>query len=172
MSITIKLLIIAATVVLSGVFVAAEVAVLTARRRMLGQAATLARFLPTLQVASTLLVTVGSVIGGATLTGPLSERLAKSSIGIVAANHAVIALTLVVLGLTFAVLVVGQFVPRQLARSNAEVIARRLPRPVAAVQTILRPLVWLPEAVGHLVLRCLGAVLPRSGRCASKTSST
>src|SRR5271166_3447431 len=141
MSFTLKLLIIAAIVLLSGVFVAAEVAALTARRRMLGQAVPLSRFLPTLQVASTLLMTVGSAIGGATLTAPLSERLAKSSVTLVAANHAVIALTLVVLGLTFAVLVVGQFVPRQLARSNAEAIARWLPRPIAAVQTILRPLV-------------------------------
>jgi putative hemolysin len=144
-------------VLLSGFFVAAEVAALTARRRMLGQAVPLVRLLPTLQVASTLLMTVGSAIGGATLTGPLSERLAESSIGLVAANHGGIALTLVVLGLTFAVVVFGQFVPRQLARSNAEAIARWLPRPIAALQTIVRPLVWLPEAVAQLVLRCLGA---------------
>ncbi len=106
MSFTLKLLIIAAILVLSGFFVAAEVAVSTARRRMLGQATPLAQFLPTLQVASKLLMTVGSVIGGATLTGPLGEWLAKSSIVLVAANHRAIAVALVILGLAFAVLVI------------------------------------------------------------------
>ena len=156
MPFTLKLLIIAAIVLLSGLFVAAEVAILTARRRMLGQVTLLTQFLPTLQTAATMLLTIGVAIGGATLTGPLSERLATSSIVPLAAHHAVIALTLVVLGLAFAILVFGQFVPRQVARSNAESIARWLSRPIVAVQTILRPLVWLPEAVAHLVLRCLG----------------
>jgi putative hemolysin len=156
MSITITLLIIAAIVLLSGFFVAAEVAALTARRRMLGQSVPLARFLPTIQVAATLLLTIGSAIGGATLTGPLSVWLAKSTVSLVASNHVVIALTLVVLGLAFVVLVFGQFVPRQLGRSHAETIARSLPRPIAAAETILRPLIWVPEAFANLLLRCLG----------------
>jgi putative hemolysin len=156
MSFTIKLLIIAAIAVLSGFFVAAEVAVLSARRKMLGQGVSLARLLPTIQVTATLLMTFGAAIGGATLTAPLGEWLATSSVNFVAAYHAAIALTVVVLGVAFVMLVFGQLVPRQLGRSNADLIARWLPRPIAAVQAILRPLVWPSEAVAHLVVRCLG----------------
>jgi putative hemolysin len=153
---TIKLLIIAAIILLSGFFVAAEVAVLTARRRTLGQAVPPAKYLPTTQAAATVLMTLGSAIGGATLIAPLSDWLAASSIGPIAANHTAIALTIAILGLAFVVLVFGQLVPRQLGRCNAEAIAGWLPRPLAAMQTVIRPILWVPEAVAHLVVRCLG----------------
>src|SRR5271165_7022483 len=154
MSISIELLIIAGLILANGFFAAAEVAVLTARRNRLEQQARsqnrsaekaleLAshpeKFLPAVQVGITLIATLASAFGGATLARPLSEWLAASHWPLLAENHAAIALATVVLGLTFVTIVFGELIPKQLALGNAETVARWVALPMGAVQFIARP---------------------------------
>ena len=109
MSISLELLIIAGLILANGFFAAAEVAVLTARRNRLEQqarshnrsaqkaldlASNPAKFLPAVQVGITLIATLASAFGGATLARPLSDWLAASHFALLAENHAAIALAI------------------------------------------------------------------------------
>jgi putative hemolysin len=171
MSISLELLIIAGLILANGVFAAAEVAVLTSRRSRLEQqakshtraaekalelASNPARFLPAVQLGMTLITTLASAFGGATLALPLSEWLARSRLSFVAENHATAALALVALGLTFVTIVFGELIPKQLALGNAEVVARWVALPIAGFQSVARPAIWLMEITSSLVLRLLG----------------
>src|SRR5208337_1708904 len=145
MSISLELLIIAGLILANGFFAAAEVAVLTARRNRLEQQARShdrsaqkaldlashpGKFLPAVQVGITLIATLASAIGGAALAGPLSDWLAASQFAPLAENHTAIALAMVVFGLTFMMMVFGELVPKQLALSNAEAVARWVALPM------------------------------------------
>ncbi len=171
MSISVELMIIAALILANGFFAAAEVAVLTARRNRLEQeartrsrsaekalelASNPARFLPAVQVGITLIATLASAFGGATLAWPLSDWLAASPLPLVAKNHAAIALATVVVGLTFVTLVLGELVPKQLALANAETVARWVALPMGAVQRVARPAIWTTEVASAIVLWLLG----------------
>jgi putative hemolysin len=155
MSITLELVIIAVLVMLGGFFAAADAA-LASRRSRPERQSDLARLLPTARLGAALLASAASAIGGAHLTGPLSDRLAVSSIGWLAANHAAIALTVVAIGLIAANLVIGVLVPEQIARGNADAVARGLSPQLAAVQAAVWPAVRLLDALSQLLTRCLG----------------
>ena len=171
MSITTELLIIAGLILANGFFAAAEIAVLTARRNRLEQqartqsrsarkaldlASNPGRFLPAVQLGITLIATLASAFGGATLARPLSDWLAASRYALFAENHAAIALTTVVLGLTFVTIVFGELIPKQLALSNAETVARWVALPIAGLQSIARPAIWVMEIASTVVLWLLG----------------
>ncbi len=170
MSISLELLIIAGLILANGFFAAAEIAVLTARRSRLEQVRSQNRsaqkaldlasnpgtFLPAVQVGITLIATLASAFGGATLARPLSNWLAASHIPLLAENHTAIALAIVVLGLTFVTIVFGELVPKQLALSNAETVARWVALPMAGLLRIARPAIWIMEIVSTVVLWLLG----------------
>jgi putative hemolysin len=171
MSVSLELLIIAGLILANGFFAAAEVAVLTARRNRLEQqarsrnrsaekalelASNPGRFLPAVQVGMTLITTLASAFGGATLALPLSEWLAESRFRLIAEHHATLALAVVALGLTFVTIVFGELIPKQLALGNAEAVARWVALPIAAFQTVARPAIWLMEITSGLVLWLLG----------------
>jgi putative hemolysin len=171
MSISVELMIIGGLILANGLLAAAEVAILTARRNRLEQqarsknqsaqkalelASNPSTFLPAVQAVVTLITTLASAIGGAALVQPLSEWLAASQFGLLAENHTAIALAAVVLGLTFAMIVFGELIPKQLASSNAETVARWVALPMAAVQSIARPAIWITEIASTIVLWLLG----------------
>ena len=171
MSISLELLIIAGLILANGFFAAAEIAVLTARRgrlehqarsknrsaqKALDLASHPGKFLPAVQVGMTMIATLASAFGGATLARPLSKLLATSHFALLAENHAAIALALVVLGLTFVTIVFGELVPKQLALGNAETVARWVALPMTAMLRIARPAIWVMETVSAAVLCLLG----------------
>ena len=171
MSISLELLIIAALILANGFFAAAEIAVLTARRsrlelqaksrsrsaqKALDLASNPGKFLPAVQVGMTLIATLASAIGGAALAQPLGEWLAASRVPLLVENHATTALAIVVLALTFLTMVFGELVPKHLALGNAEGVARWVAVPMAAVQTVARPAIWIMEAASTVVLWLLG----------------
>lgn len=171
MSIPLELSIIAGLILANGFFAAAEVAMLTARRNRLEQqarskdrsaqkalelASEPAKFLPAIQVAITLIATLASAFGGATLAKPLSDWLAVSRFALIAEHHTAAALATVVMGLTFVTIVLGELVPKQLALSHAEAVARWVALPIAAVHLVARPVLWLMEIASTLVLWLMG----------------
>ncbi|HCO45109.1 MAG TPA: DNA-binding protein, partial [Erythrobacter sp.] len=136
------LLIIAGLIVLNGVFAMSELAIVSARTAPLRTAAQQGnrgaqialslgaepgKFLSTVQIGITLIAIVAGAYSGASLGGPVGERLAALGVPADWADQAgfatVIALT------TYLSLVVGELVPKQVALRAAVPIAIYMARP-------------------------------------------
>ncbi|MBX3434744.1 MAG: HlyC/CorC family transporter [Pirellulales bacterium] len=167
MDTTAEVLIILGLVLLNGFFAGAEIAVLTARRNRLDQAArggsrtaqaalTLlkdtSQFLSTVQVGITGVGTFAAAYGGVSLVERLSERLANSSITLVARNAGGVSLALVTCLIAFASLVLGELVPKRIALVYAERLAQFVALPMRLLSIVTRPAVALLSFVTTAVL--------------------
>jgi putative hemolysin len=156
---------------LNGFFAAAEIAILTARRGRLEQLAdegdgasavalSLARdadrFLPTVQVGITLVGTFASAFAGARLADPLAAILGLSPVMWIADRRVGLSLGLVVCGIAFLQLIIGELVPKRIAFQNAEPIARLVAYPMLLLQRASRPAIWALHVTTSLMLRMLG----------------
>ncbi len=154
---------------LNGFFAAAEIAILTARRGRLEQwaddgdgasrvALNLAkdadRFLPTVQVGITLVGTFASAFAGFSLKGPLEEFF--QTVPWLADRASGFAITVVVCGVAFLQLILGELVPKRIAFQNAEPLARFVAYPMLILQRGSQPVIWFLKATTILVLRILG----------------
>jgi putative hemolysin len=169
MTAVLELAIIFFLIVINGVFAMSELALVSVRRARLSvlerkgvagarAALTLAedpqRFLPTVQVGVTLVSVIAGTVGGARLAAQLQPVLARLPYMAHAAEG--VSLTIVVLGITYATMVLGELVPKQLALRRPELVAIQLARPVAFLARIMSPMVWLLGLSSKLVLRLLG----------------
>jgi len=165
-------LVIGALILANGFFAASEIALLVARRGRLKQradagdhAAQVAlrlaqdsnRFLPTVQIGTTLLATIAAAIGGARIAMHLSDGLQDARWAWVAAYHEAVALTLVIVTISFLSLVFGELVPKRLALKHAASIARWVALPLDYLSRIAYPVVWIMGVSTNLVLRLVGA---------------
>lgn len=165
-----ELLVILLLILINGFFAAAEIAVLTARRGRLAQladngdgAAQVAlnlsqdaeRFLPTVQVGITLVSTIAAVFGGARLEEQLAAYFATLSWPWLANHNHSVAFTLVVVGITFTSLILGELVPKRIALQHAEPLARVVAYPMWILQRMTRPAIALLQGMTALVLRML-----------------
>lgn len=156
---------------LNGFFAAAEIAILTARRGRLEQLAEegdgasavalkLARdadrFLPTVQVGITLVGTLAAAFAGAQLKTPLAEFLQHQPIEAIAHRAELLSLGIVVFGIAFLQLIIGELVPKRIAFQNAEPIARFVAYPMMLLQRVSRPAIWFLHVTTSLILRILG----------------
>jgi putative hemolysin len=156
-------------VLVNGLFAGAELAIISARGGRLqqlaengdaGAAAALnlredpTRFLSTIQVGITLIATLAGVFGGASTAATLSETLRP--LPVVGPYAETLALVLVVVGITYLSLVVGELVPKRLALQSAEAIAARLAPAMKRLATFNRPIVALLSLSTEGVLMLLG----------------
>ena len=156
-------------IALNGVFSMSELALVSSRRARLAvlerkgiagaRAARLLaedpqRFLPTVQIGVTLVGTLAGTVGGARLAGQLAPAIARIPHMAPAAEG--VALALVVLGITYLTLVLGELVPKQLALRRPELVAIQFARPVALLSRVAAPMVWLLGKSSHVVLLLLG----------------
>ncbi|HYZ31258.1 MAG TPA: hemolysin family protein [Crenalkalicoccus sp.] len=116
------------------------------------------RFLPTVQVGITLVGILAGGFGGARLAGPLADVLAR--IPVLAGIAPQLAFALVVVAITYANLIVGELVPKQLALRDPERIAVAVARPLAWLSRVTAPLIWVMSRSSSLVLRLFGAHRP------------
>jgi putative hemolysin len=161
--------IIAGLIVLNGVFAMSELAIVSAKTaRLRGKrdkgsvsakvalslAADPGKFLSTVQIGITLIGIIAGAYSGASLGGPVGERLAMLGVPLEWADDAgfamVIALT------TYFSLVVGELVPKQMALRHAVPIALAMARPMALLARVAAPLVWLLDTSSALLIRLLG----------------
>ena len=164
------LAIIVALVVLNGLFAASELAIVSARRARLKvaidegragakQALQLAespgKFLSTVQIGISLVAIIAGAYSGSSLGGPVGERLAALGVPLEYADNAGFAL--VILLVTYASLVVGELVPKQLALRAPEKLAMLAAPPMSFLARLAAPLVWLLERSSGLLLRLFGA---------------
>jgi putative hemolysin len=164
-----EILVILALVVVNGLFSGAEIAIVGLRRTRLsqlvaeghGSARAVQRlrdrpetFLATVQIGITVVGATAAAFGGAAL----AERLAPSFevLPWLAPYAAEISLGLVVALVSSLSLVLGELVPKSLALRSAERYALAAARPLLALSTLARPLVWLLTAASNLVLRPFG----------------
>ena len=163
------LAILAALILLNGVFAMSELAIVSARtarlrmaadrgsggaRMALQLASNPGKFLSTVQIGITLVGIIAGAYSGATLGGPMAERLVLLGVPAEMADDAgfvlVIALT------TYFSLVVGELVPKQLALRAALPIAVTMSRPMAWVATAAAPFVWLLDTSSNLIMKLIG----------------
>ncbi len=157
-------------ILLNGVFAMSEIAVVTSRKARLQRLADdgspgahsalslhtePSSFLSTIQVGITTIGILSGAIGEAALADPFAVWL--SGFPLIAPYAEGIALTIVVAGLTYFAVVVGELVPKRLALIAPEGIASLISRPMILLAKAARPLVWLLSSSSSLLLRLTGA---------------
>lgn len=163
------LLIIALLIFINGVFAMSELAIVSARTARLASmaedgnrsasvamklAADPGRFLSTVQVGITLIGILAGAYSGASLGGPVGERLALLGLPTDMAASAGFA---IVIGVTaYASLVIGELVPKQIALRSAERIAIAMALPMDWLARIALPIVWLLDRTSAVIFRLMG----------------
>jgi putative hemolysin len=157
-------------ILINGILAMSEIAVVTSRKvrlqRLAEDGSPGARsalslhtepsgFLSTIQVGITTIGILSGAIGESSLADPLAAWL--SGIPTVAPYARAIAMTIVVAGLTYTAVVVGELVPKRLALMAPEAVASLVARPMIWLARVARPVVWLLSSSSNLLLRLTGA---------------
>ncbi len=152
LAILLPLAVLAFLLVLNGVFAMAELAVMTSRQSRLQQAAARGnrgaaaalqlaheptRFLSTVQVGITLIGILAGAFGENALSGKVQEAVA--TVPALERYSDQIALVVVVLGITYFSLVVGELVPKRIALAYPEAVASTIAPPL---RTLSRVAAW------------------------------
>jgi len=157
-------------ILINGVFAMSEIAVVSSRKARLqrladdgspgAQSALVlhnepSNFLSTIQVGITSIGILSGAIGESALADPLAAWL--GGFALIAPYAKAIALTIVVIVLTYVTVVVGELVPKRLGLLAPEGIASLIARPMNLLSRLTRPLVLLLSSSSSFVLRILGA---------------
>ncbi|QTD56992.1 hemolysin family protein [Parasphingorhabdus cellanae] len=161
--------IIVVLVLINGVFAMSELAIVSARKAHLHSSADQGsrgakialrlasdpgKFLSTVQIGITLIGIVAGAFSGASLGGPVAERL--TALGMPNDWSITVGFALVIGLTTYASLVIGELVPKQIALRSAEKIAVIMAPPMDLLARIAAPLVWLLDGTSALIFRLLG----------------
>ena len=164
------LLIIAGLIVLNGIFAMSELAIVSAKTTRLqaraeagSSAAQTAldlagdpgKFLSTVQIGITLVGIVAGAYSGASLGGPFGERL-ELWFGLSPDAAAQAGFAVVIALTTYATLVIGELVPKQLALRLAIPIAMVMARPMQWLAIIAAPVVWVLDFSSATIVRLFG----------------
>jgi putative hemolysin len=164
----VDLAIIVALMLLNAVFAMSELAIVSARKPRLdamarkgsgGAKAALTltedpgKFLSTVQIGITLISILAGAYSGASLGGPVGERLER--LGLPSDMAPGWGFGLVIVATTYLSLVVGELVPKQIALRSPEAIAAAMARPMGWLARLTAPLVWLLDRSTVLIFRLL-----------------
>jgi putative hemolysin len=163
------LAIILALVVINGVFAMSELAIVSAKtstleakaeagstsaRTAIALAADPGKFLSTVQIGITLIGIIAGAYSGASLGGPVGERM--TALGLPAQYADETGFAVVIALTTYLSVVVGELVPKQLALRNAVPLALIMARPMAFLWRAAAPLVWLLDTSSAAIIRLFG----------------
>ncbi|MCU0489500.1 MAG: hemolysin family protein [Anaerolineales bacterium] len=166
----IEILVIFLLILVNGLLSMSEIAIVSARQNRLqqralqgdekaGMALKLAQdptsFLSTVQVGITLVGVLTSVFGGARISDNLAGWISKSPF--LAPYSEALAVSFVVLLITYFTLVLGELAPKRLALNSPEAIARAMASPLRAISRLTYPAVRFLGFSTNLVLRLIGA---------------
>jgi putative hemolysin len=174
-ALTADLFIVLLLIIANGVFSMAEFALVSARRALLrtraeeGDAGAKAalelaedpnRFLSTVQIGITLIGILAGAFGGVRIAAYLEPSfLAVPALAPWAAG---LSIAVVVLGITFVTMVLGELVPKRIGLHRPVEISSYLARPMRFLSWLAAPVVWLVSGTTALVLRALR--IPPAGR--------
>lgn len=163
------LALLAALIILNGMFAMSEIALVTARKSRLqrlvedgDESAAVAmrlgedptQFLSTVQIGITAIGIMNGIVGESALAGPLAALLNQA--GLDEQTSSMTATTLVVVVITYFSIVVGELVPKRIGQFHAEDIATFMAKPISTLATVSRPFVFLLSVSTDALLRLLG----------------
>jgi putative hemolysin len=175
MSTPINILIVLVLIMIEGLFVAAEIALVSLRE---GQVRALAetskrgaavarltsdpnRFLAAVQIGVTSTALLSSAFGAVTLSDAAKKELIKQGMGTgLAGALGIIGVTLVI---SFVTLVIGELAPKRMALQRTEATARLFAPALNRIASFFRPVIWLLSRSTDLVVRLFGGD-PNAGR--------
>ena len=123
-------------------------------RRALALAAEPGRFLSAVQIGITLVGILSGAFSGATLGLRLGNWLVAQGVPADYAEPAGVGIVVVLI--TYASLIIGELVPKQIALRDPEAVAVRVAPAMTVVAKVTSPMVWLLDMSGRLVLALLG----------------
>jgi putative hemolysin len=121
----------------------------------LALAADPSRFLSTVQIGITLIGILAGAYSGASLGGPLAERLVAYA-GMDPETATTVGFSIVIVITTYLSLIIGELVPKQFALRNPEAIAAVMARPMNLLSKATAPFVWLLDRTSALIFRIIG----------------
>ena len=164
----VEILVIVILVIINGVCVLSETALVSSRKINLqlminegNKKAEIAldlinspnKFLSTIQIFITLISILAGAFGGATIAQRLGDYL--SQIPVFSSYSGIISVVIVVLLITYLTLIIGELVPKRIAIDYSESIAVKVARPVQILSNIVTPVVTFLSSSMELVLRIL-----------------
>ncbi|WP_106638532.1 hemolysin family protein [Allosphingosinicella vermicomposti] len=156
-------------VILNGLFAMSELAIVSSRaprlkamaksgkkgaQIALDLAADPGRFLSAVQIGITLIGILAGAYSGASLGGPVAERLMR--FGLEPETAETVGFTIVIVLTTYASLVIGELVPKQFALRRPEAIAALVSTPMLWMARITAPFVWILDKTTGLVFALFG----------------
>jgi putative hemolysin len=156
-------------IVINGLLAMSELAIVSSRparlaglvdkgvkgsRRALALASDPGKFLSTVQIGITLIGVLSGAFSGATLGQRLASWLTEAGSSQGLADT--IGVGIVVTVITYASLIVGELVPKQIALRDPEAVAVRVAPAMVLLAKISLPLVWLLDRSGKALLWLLG----------------
>ncbi len=118
------------------------------------------RFLSTVQIGITLVGILAGAFSGATLASRLGIWL--NGFALIAPHGETISVIVVVIGITYLSLIVGELVPKRVALANPERVAATVAGPMQILSRLAAPAVWLLKNSTEVILRLLGLAETRS----------
>jgi putative hemolysin len=169
MSPTVEIILILVLIIVNGLFVMSELAIVSARKVRLQQiadrgdikafaalelASSPNKFLGTVQIGITLLTILSGAYGEETISQRLTPIL--NSVFFLQPYKEQLANGLAILIITYLTLIIGELVPKRLALNNPEGIASFVALPMRMLSQIGTPIVYLLSLSTEAVLRILG----------------
>ena len=160
-----EICIVAALIVINGLLAMSELAIVSSRparlrrmvdmgvsgsRRALALASDPGKFLSTVQIGITLVGILSGAFSGATVGLRLARWL--MSLGLSANVADAIGIAAVVAVITYASLIIGELVPKQIALHNPEAVAVKVAPAMTILAKAALPLVWVLNVSGKAVL--------------------
>jgi putative hemolysin len=155
-------------IIINGIFVLSEIALVSSRKARLRQRAnegdrgsqkalelanTPNRFLSTAQIGITFISILAGAFGGATIASEVEARI--SNIPILAPYSHFVGIVLVVIGISYLSLVLGELVPKRLGMSNPEKVASAIASPISTLSVLLSPVVQVLSISTDVVLKII-----------------
>lgn len=153
---------------INGIFVMAEIALVSARksrleldanrgdkmaRKALEQASNPSRLLSTIQIAITLIGILMGVFSSDEVSAGMSELLEKYGFSPGVSHTA--GLVIVIAIVTFVSILIGELVPKRIGLINPERVARVMAGPLDFFTRLLYPFTWVLSRSGDVILRVL-----------------
>jgi putative hemolysin len=165
----VELLIVALFIVINGLLAMSELAIVSSRRarlqrlvdmhvvgsrRALALASDPGKFLSTVQIGITLVSVLSGAFSGATIGLRLSDWLEEAGMPERFADATGVGTVIAII--TYASLIIGELVPKQIALRDPEAIAVKVAPAMMIVSKVASPVVWLLDSSSRLILALLG----------------
>ena len=168
MSTWLSVLVVVALILIEGVFVAAEISLVSLRESQVSVLADASprgekvarlvrdpnRFLAAVQIGVTLTALLSSAYGAITLSDSLGDQLHDAGLGKTWSD--VLGFLVVTVVISFVTLVVGELAPKRIALQRAERVALFLAGPLEGIARLARPVIWLLSACTDGIVRLFG----------------